>query len=211
MVKNFQPDWFIISPAIRGADSTARQKWNRRWISPALLGAAEARAQKAKFDVYRHYTEGRGDEAKGKAMFTTVCMTCHNVHGEGANIGPTLNGAGTMGTEGLLRSILTPNAAVESGYYRFRVETKDNDLLEGFLASQSESEIILRQPGSEDLHIRREKVRRASFTKTSMMPEGLLEAMKVEDVADLFAYLKTFEVNPTGPRLTCRSTMPPNR
>ncbi len=160
---------------------------------PALLGAAEARAQKAKFDVYRQYTKGRGDEARGKAMFTTVCMTCHNVHGEGANIGPTLNGAGTMGTEGLLRSILTPNAAVESGYYRFRIETKDNDLLEGFLVSQNEMEIILRQSGSEDLHIRRDKVKRASFTKTSIMPEGLLEAMKAQDVADLFAYLKTLK------------------
>jgi putative heme-binding domain-containing protein len=115
------------------------------------------------------------------------------VYGEGANIGPTLNGAGAMGTEALLRSILTPNAAVESGYYRFRVETKDNDLLEGFLVSQNEAEIVLRQPGSEDMHIRRDRVKRASFTKTSMMPEGLLEALKADDVADLFAYLKTLK------------------
>ncbi|MBI3852175.1 MAG: c-type cytochrome [Verrucomicrobia bacterium] len=158
---------------------------------PPLLSASDARAQKAKFDIYRHYVEGGGDEARGKATFTTVCMTCHNVHGEGANIGPTLNGAGVMGTEALLRSILTPNAAVESGYYRFRVETKGNDLLEGFLVSQNEAEIVLRQPGSEDVHIQRDRVKRASFTKTSMMPEGLLETLKAQDVADLFAYLKT--------------------
>ena len=71
--------------------------------------------------------------------------------------------------------------------------TQDNDLLEGFLVSQNETEIVLRQVGSADLHVLRSRAKRAAFTKTSLMPDGLLEALKPEDVADLFAYLKTLK------------------
>ena len=37
------------------------------------------------------------------------------------------------------------------------------------------------------------KVRRADYTKMSLMPEGLLEAMPPTDVTDLFAYLQTLK------------------
>ena len=45
----------------------------------------------------------------------------------------------------------------------------------------------------EDTRIPQSNVRRAAFTKTSMMPEGLLDALPPGDVADLFAYLKTLK------------------
>ncbi|MEO6036331.1 MAG: PVC-type heme-binding CxxCH protein, partial [Verrucomicrobiota bacterium] len=160
---------------------------------PPLLPMVEARAVQAKFAQYREYADAPGDTTKGKALFTTACMICHSVRGEGANIGPTLSGAGAVGTEGLLRSVLTPNAAVESGYYRYRAETSDNDLIEGFLVSQDPAEIVLRQIGSEDIHIARNKIKRGAFTRTSLMPEGLLDAMKPEDVSNLFSYLKTLK------------------
>ena len=52
---------------------------------------------------------------------------------------------------------------------------------------------LLRQPNAEDLRIPRSKIKRATFTKTSIMPEGLLESMKPDEVASLFAYLRTLK------------------
>jgi hypothetical protein len=52
---------------------------------------------------------------------------------------------------------------------------------------------VLRRQNAEDLRVPQADVRRARFTKMSMMPEGLLEAMKPADVTDLFAYLRTLK------------------
>ena len=160
---------------------------------PPLLTTAEAHEIAQKFDRFRVLAEKPGDIATGKTLFTSTCMTCHNVGGQGGQIGPVLSGAGAMGTEAVLRAVLTPNAAMEAGYRIFRVELKDGDVLDGLLVSQNNEAIILRRQNTEDLRIPRGTVKRASFTRMSMMPEGLLDGLKPEDVSNLFAYLRTLK------------------
>jgi putative membrane-bound dehydrogenase-like protein len=160
---------------------------------PPLLTPAEARELAGRFAKFRDLAEKSGDAIPGKTIFTSACMTCHNVGGQGGQIGPVLSGAGAMGTEAVLRAVLTPNAAMEAGYRVFRVELKDGDVLDGLLVSQDNDAIILRRQNTEDLRIPRNTVKRASFTRMSMMPEGLLDALKPQDVANLFAYLRTLK------------------
>jgi len=171
----------------------ASAKVERTADYPPLLTPAEARELAKKFATFREFAEKRGDAAHGKAIFTSTCMACHNVGGEGGQIGPVLSGAGAMGTEAVLRAVLTPNAAMEAGYRVFRVELKDGDLLDGLLVSQDNEAIVLRRQNTEDLRIPRSTVKRANFTRMSMMPEGLLEGLKPEDVSNLFAYLRTLK------------------
>jgi len=160
---------------------------------PPLLTPAEARELAGRFAKFRDLAEKSGDVGHGKAIFTSACMTCHNVGGQGGQIGPVLGGAGAMGTEAVLRAVLTPNAAMEAGYRVFRVELKDGDVLDGLLVSQDNDAIILRRQNTEDLRIPRNTVKRTSFTRMSMMPEGLLDGLKAEDVSNLFAYLRTLK------------------
>lgn len=160
---------------------------------PPLLPAAEARALADKFAHFRRVAQQPGDLEQGRELLKANCLTCHSVQGEGGQIGPTLNGAFANGLEALLRNILTPNAAVEAGYYRYRVETVDGELLEGFLASQTDDAILLRQQNAEDHRIPRLRIKHAAFTRQSLMPEGLLEALPPEQVRHLFAYLRTLK------------------
>jgi putative heme-binding domain-containing protein len=160
---------------------------------PALLTPAEAKAVAEKFTGFRALAERSGDAAKGKTLFATLCQTCHSVAGQGGQIGPVLNGAGAHGIEALLRNILTPNAAMEPGYRMFRVELKDGDILDGFRVSEDNDAIVLRRQNLEDTRIPQSTVRRAAFTRSSVMPEGLLEALPKQDVSDLFAYLLTLK------------------
>jgi putative membrane-bound dehydrogenase-like protein len=157
---------------------------------PALLTAGEARAQAQKFARFRSLAGKAGDAVHGQTLFTTTCMGCHSVGGNGGQIGPVLNSAGALGVEALLRNVLTPNAAMEPGYRVFRVELKDGDVIDGLLVSQDSEAVILRRQNAEDLRIPQNTIRRADFIKMSMMPEGLLEAFPPQDVTDLFAYLK---------------------
>ena len=160
---------------------------------PPLLTEEESKALAGKFARFHALADKAGDVAKGRALFTTLCQQCHSVGGQGGQVGPVLGGAGALGVEALLRNILTPNAAMEPGYRAFRVELKDGDVLDGILVSQDKDAIILRRPNLDDTRIAQKDVRRASFTKMSIMPEGLLDPLKPEDVADLFAYLKTLK------------------
>jgi putative heme-binding domain-containing protein len=158
---------------------------------PPIGTEADARALQAKFSQYRSLANKAGDLTRGQQLFATTCGVCHTVKGAGGKIGPVLDGAGANGIEALLRNLLTPNAAMEAGYRRFRVETRDGEVLDGLFVSQDASGLVLRQPNAEDLRIPRGNVKRAAFTRLSVMPEGLLEGLKAEDVSDLFAYLNT--------------------
>ncbi len=160
---------------------------------PPLLTAEESKVLAAKFQKFHALADKAGDTAKGKALFTTVCAGCHSVGGTGGQIGPVLNGAGALGVEALLRNLLTPNAAMEPGYRIFRVELKDGDVLDGIRVSEDKDAIVLRRQNMEDTRIPQNTVRRAAFTRNSMMPEGLLDALPPEQVSDLFAYLKTLK------------------
>jgi putative membrane-bound dehydrogenase-like protein len=158
---------------------------------PPLLTAEESTALAVKVQKFHALADPAGDTAKGKAIFTAVCMGCHIVGGQGGQVGPVLNGAGALGVEALLRNILTPNAAMEPGYRVFRVELKDGDVLDGIRVSEDKDAIVLRRQNMDDTRIPQAQVRKAAFTRTSMMPEGLLDGLKPQEVTDLFAYLKT--------------------
>jgi putative membrane-bound dehydrogenase-like protein len=158
---------------------------------PSLLTSEQAAAMAKRFGVYRSLAEKNGDRTRGETVFKAACQSCHSVGGQGGQVGPVLNGAGASGVEALLRNILTPNAAMEAGYRAFRVELKDGDVIDGIRVSEDKNGIVLRRPNVEDTRVAPNAIRRAGFTKVSMMPEGLLEAMPAEDVTSLFAYLKT--------------------
>ena len=157
---------------------------------PALISAGEARALREKIGRFAKLAANDGSAERGRSIFANACAVCHTIGGEGGRIGPVLDGAGAMGTEALLRAVITPNAAMEAGYRTFRVELTDGELIDGMLVAQDGEAILMRQPNAEDQRIGQEKVRRAGFLKTSLMPEGLLESLGPEEVSDLFAYLK---------------------
>lgn len=158
---------------------------------PDLVTPAEAAALAARFDRFRALAEKPGDAANGRTLFQATCMICHQVGNEGTAIGPTLNGAGAMGTEALLRNILTPNAQLESGYYRHDVKMSSGNVVSGFLASESDAVVTLRIIGGGELAIPRKDIVSHDISRRTLMPEGLLDGFSEAQVSDLFSYLKT--------------------
>ena len=158
---------------------------------PPVLTPAESKNELERFAKYRSLAEVGGDVEKGKQLFAISCAVCHQVSGVGGLMGPNLDSVASKGTEGLLRSILTPNAGVESGYRILNIKTMDGQLLQGFLASEDEFSLTLRRVGREDLRIPRKDIQSSRFDSLSLMPEGLLDAMTPVQVADLFSYLRS--------------------
>jgi putative heme-binding domain-containing protein len=165
------------------------------WTSdfPERVTPAEAKALAEKFGRFRAMATKPGDPAAGKALFQASCMICHQVRGEGIAIGPELGGAGAMGVESLLRNILTPNAQLESGYYRHDITLKDGTLASGFLASEKGGTLVLKQIGADARAIPKDQVKEHTVSKRSLMPEGLIDGFTEKQVADLFGYMMTLK------------------
>jgi putative membrane-bound dehydrogenase-like protein len=157
---------------------------------PPLLTADEAKMLDAKFAKYGALAAHAGDAARGKQV-AAICQACHLFGTTGGNIGPNLSGVGAMGTEAILRNILTPNAAMESAYRIYRVEQRDGTVLDAFFVSEDKDAVVVRSPGAEDRRIAKKDIVKTQFIRRSLMPEGLLDAMTPEQVSDLFAFLKT--------------------
>lgn len=160
---------------------------------PHLLSATEAKALAEKLAKYKVIAAKSGDAKAGQATFTSICLSCHTVAGKGANLAPALDGSAHRDLDGLLRALLTPNAAVEGGYRAFRVETKDGRLVEGFLASRDKDGLTLRMMGGMEQRINMADVAKADFTERSLMIEGLMDALSEQQVADLFGYIRTLK------------------
>ncbi len=160
--------------------------------APPLLTAEQSKELDAKFAKYIKLGQRGGDIERGKVL-SALCTSCHVIKGSGGKIGPELSGAGAMGLEGVLRNILTPNAAMESGYRIFRVELKNGDILDSFFVSETRTAIVVRQPGGPDIRLAKKDITATSYIRRSLMPEGLLDTMSDEMAADLLAYLMTLK------------------
>ena len=159
--------------------------------TPPLLTEEQAKELDAKFAKYTELAP-KGDPQAGKAL-SALCMACHQIGAAGGQIGPNLSGAGAMGLEAVLRNILTPNAAMEPGYRIFRVEMKNGDLIDAFYVSEDKQATIIRQPGLPDRRLDKKDIRSTKYIRRSLMPEGLLDALQDQQVADLLAYLMTLK------------------
>jgi putative membrane-bound dehydrogenase-like protein len=167
-------------------------RFEKRRDAPALLDAAAASARAASFEHFASLGAA-GDPARGQAVFERACQVCHAVGGRGESVGPVLDGVGARGIDGLLAALLEPSAAVESGYRELRVELLDGTSLTGLLVSSDGATLTLRAASAagagEPRVVPRTEVARLRWSKLSVMPDGLLQALPASEAGDLLAYL----------------------
>ena len=159
---------------------------------PPILTKEQADKLDTQFAKYSALGHKPGNVDRGKAL-SAICKACHTIGNEGGQIGPNLSGAGAMGLEGVLRNIMTPNAAMEAGYRIFRVELKSGDIVDAFFVNEDKQAFVVRQPGLQDRRIEKKDVRSTHYIRRSLMPEGLLDALNDEQVTDLMSYLMTLK------------------
>jgi len=130
----------------------------------------------------------KGDASHGRALFSQTCALCHTLFGAGAKIGPELPGA-FEDIDYLLLNIIDPNAIIGKDYQQTVIETKDGQTLVGIIAGQDVSSVTLKSLAGVQT-VQRSDIKSLNVLDTSLMPEGLLSALKDEDVRDLFSYLR---------------------
>ena len=132
----------------------------------------------------------QGDPNLGEVHFKARCASCHQLFGEGQNLGPDLTGYERQNLEFWLPAIVAPSLELREGYINYVATTKDDRIVAGFLHEQNPATVTLRDMAGQHHRLRREDLESLEASKTSLMPPGLLNGLSDEELRDLFAYLQ---------------------
>ena len=133
------------------------------------------------------------DASRGRAVFQKTCAACHMLYGEGGKVGPELTGANRANLDYILLNSVYPSLDVPHAYRTVSVLTVDGRVVNGVLAEEDETKIVLRTPEQPRVVIAKEDIDFRKISRQSMMPDGQLDAMKPQEVIDLVKYLGTTE------------------
>jgi len=133
------------------------------------------------------------DASRGRAIFQKTCAACHVLYGEGGKVGPELTGANRANLDYILLNSVYPSLDVPHAYRTVSVLTVDGRIVNGVLAEEDGTKIVLRTPEQPRVVIAKEDIDFRKISPQSMMPDGQLDAMKPQEVIDLVKYLRTTE------------------
>ena len=169
---------------LRSPDPDVRRRAAALFDDAGVVSRPEALA------AMRPALDLEGDPVRGEARFLDLCARCHRSGESGGGPGPDLSGIGRKSAETLLHDILDPNAAVDTGYVNYIVETVEGETFSGLLAESSGGAVVLRAAEDTLIEVPAERIREVRSDGLSMMPEELEAGLEVADMADLLAFLR---------------------
>ena len=129
------------------------------------------------------------DEKRGRVLFAKNCATCHKLFGEGQVVGPELTGSQRSNLDYVLENVVDPSAAVANEYKMTAFYLFDGRLVTGIIRKDSPNGVTVRTV-NEELFLPVADIETRKPTPNSVMPEGLLDTMKPDEIRDLIAYLQ---------------------
>ncbi len=130
----------------------------------------------------------KSSASRGRAIFTKNCISCHKLFGEGRLIGPDLTGAQRTDLDYVLINVMDPSALVGHAYRVTIVALKDGRVVSGIVKTEDATTLSM-QTATDLVVIATQDIEERQQQPVSMMPEGLLNRLKIEEIRDLLKYL----------------------
>jgi putative heme-binding domain-containing protein len=134
-----------------------------------------------------------GNASRGRVIFQKTCAACHMLYGEGGKVGPDLTGSNRANLDYILLNSVDPSFDVPDAYKTVNVLTVDGRVVNGVLAEEDSTRIVLKTAEQPRVVIAKEDIEERKVSSKSMMPDGQLDQMEKQDVIDLIKYLRTTE------------------
>ena len=170
---------------LRSSDSGIRGR------AEEIFGASRQDERRAVYESYLPALRRDGDPGRGQRVFDSICAECHQVDGQGHDVGPDPRTVASRNKEHLLQDILLPNENIELGYEEYLIETVDGRSITGLIASQTPTTLLLRRAKGEEDTVLRSNIAEMRSLSVSAMPEDLEIDIDIAEMADLLAYLKS--------------------
>lgn len=171
--------WFVETYPDQPAPVLPTDSEATRWTASEVLSyLASAEAAHA-------------DPARGAAILEKAqCLKCHKFDNRGDTVGPDLSTvAQRFQKREILESILFPSQNISDQYSGKIVTTKGGLTYTGILGDAGADAIVVLQSNGTKTTIKKDDVEEIRPSRKSVMPEGLLNDLSLEDIADLFAHL----------------------
>jgi putative heme-binding domain-containing protein len=133
------------------------------------------------------------DVSRGRAMFKKTCASCHLLYGDGAKIGPDLTGSNRANLDYILLNSVAPSFDVPTGYKMVSIVTNQGRVLNGVIAEEDGTRVVLKTVEQPRVVILKADIDVRKISDKSMMPDGQLDKMKQQEIAELIKYLRTTE------------------
>jgi putative membrane-bound dehydrogenase-like protein len=132
---------------------------------------------------------GKTDD--GRRAFDTAagCAACHSLGGA-KKMGPDLSKIGAKyGKQAMLDSILNPSDAIGPEYVMTVLTLRNGDRLQGMIAEENADRVVVQTAVDQSQRLRPADIASRQPIRQSMMPEGLLDSLSLQQIADLLEFL----------------------
>ncbi len=153
------------------------KKWTMEELAPLVENGLKAR-----------------DFERGREMFAAAnCFACHRFDNQGGAIGPDLTIlSGRFSPRDVLESIVLPSKTVSDQYAAVTIITIDGRVINGRIVNLAGDSVRVNtnmlDPNAQ-VGVDRKQIDEMFPSKTSMMPEELLNTLHEDEILDLMAYL----------------------
>jgi putative heme-binding domain-containing protein len=148
---------------------------------------------------HQGFLKARKDVALGAQVFAKSCGNCHQVGGQGARIGPQLDGLGVRGLDRMLEDILDPNRNVDQAFRLTTLNLKKGQVVSGLLLKEEGEVLVLADAQGKEVRVPKEAVEERGTSQISPMPANFAEQVPEADFYHLLAYLLTLQSKPDKP------------
>ncbi|MEM7232744.1 MAG: PVC-type heme-binding CxxCH protein [Planctomycetota bacterium] len=148
--------------------------------------------------VQKRVAKKKGDLRLGAALFEKMsCVKCHTVSPKEAPKGPFLGGIATRyKRHELVQSILKPAATVAQGFTTQWFQLRDGTIRDGFVVREAGDEVEIRDGQGTSTVISKKKIIQRGKSEGSIMPEGLVNSLSIDEFGALLTYLESLEAAP---------------
>jgi putative heme-binding domain-containing protein len=137
----------------------------------------------------------KGAPEQGRILFQALCSNCH-IFGElGQSVGPDLSTVGSrFNRRDLLEAILYPSMTISDQYAMTELSLDDGSVVSGLIALENAQVVFIRtaaQPTGRGVPVAAERIKDRRESTVSMMPEGLVSGLRLEQIDGMLAFLAT--------------------
>ena len=135
------------------------------------------------------FAADRADVSAGAKAFANNCVACHQLNGQGARIGPQLDGVGLRGADRLMEDILDPNRNVDQAFRTTSLALDDGQVIAGLVLREEGDVLILADPKGQEIRVTKGKVEERQTSQLSPMPADFGDRIPEAEFLDLIAFL----------------------
>ena len=191
LLEHAQKDGTPTFDATRRSQLTKHSSARVRELAGKVFNTAAASSRAKIIKQFQPALKLAGDAARGEAVFTKLCITCHKRGAVGNEVGPDLRSVAGHPPEKLLANILDPSADVQPGFHAYHCRLTDGTEIYGLIAAETGNSITFKLADASKRIVLRTDIAELRGANVSLMPEALEAGLSHQEMADLIQLLRS--------------------